>query len=243
MDRSYWSIDSIIADASKLPCTFNIDVHNLGHLQSTDEDDIKQHARLELPFWLAELLALNDVVSLTMPKAYGPRVKAALDANPTSVQLRQQNNNWYALGMRLANLMDSDELMDVLSKAYTGRLAQIYEQTQHLSSSSSNSGGGAGSSSSSSNKQQGANTGSSTNRSGQPGGGGGDDDDPLTASAAAIAAMVHDGPALGSSAGSGMSAEMAEFFNGLDDAERNLLSRGHQAARMMKEYLAAAAPR
>lgn len=50
------------------------------------------------------LYCKRGMVSLSIPKAYGPRVRAALDANPTSVQLRNQNTNWYALGMRLAKL-------------------------------------------------------------------------------------------------------------------------------------------
>jgi GINS complex subunit 3 len=50
------------------------------------------------------LVPSSNIVSLSKPKAYSARVKAALDANPTSVQLRHQNVHWYALGMRLAQL-------------------------------------------------------------------------------------------------------------------------------------------
>ncbi|PWN53589.1 GINS complex, Psf3 component [Violaceomyces palustris] len=145
MDQNYWDIDSILSDNQKLPCTFNLTVPNLGHLESNDERDVKQHARLELPFWLAELLALNDVVSISMPKAFGPRVRGALDANAQSVQLRNLNIWWYALGLRLGNLIDSTDLLDVLSKTYTSRLPQIYEQSQHLASMSGGGGGGGGS--------------------------------------------------------------------------------------------------
>lgn len=61
MDRGYWSIDSILADSQKLPCTLNLDVRGLGYLQGNSEPDIQQHTRVELPFWIAELLALQSV--------------------------------------------------------------------------------------------------------------------------------------------------------------------------------------
>ncbi|PWZ02693.1 hypothetical protein BCV70DRAFT_196940 [Testicularia cyperi] len=204
MDQNYWSVDDFVADSQKLPCTFNIEVPNMGQLQNTDETNIKALSRLELPFWLAELLALNNIVSISKPKAYSARVKAALDAEPTSVQLRHQNVHWYALGMRLAQLMENDDAeMQVLSKAYLGRLPHIFEQTQHLSSATSSAGIGGSS--------------GSGNRSGPSA----DVQEQLgLATSQAIAAMVSDGPALGMSAGNAMSAEIAEFLAGLDETER-----------------------
>lgn len=59
MDHNYWNVDAFIADSQKLPCIFNIDVPNMGQIQSTEERDIKALSRIELPFWLAELMALK----------------------------------------------------------------------------------------------------------------------------------------------------------------------------------------
>lgn len=59
MDHNYWNVDDFLADSQKLPCTFNIDVPNMGQIQSTEERDIKALSRVELPFWLAELMALK----------------------------------------------------------------------------------------------------------------------------------------------------------------------------------------
>lgn len=211
MDHNYWNVDSFLADSQKLPCTFNIDVPNMGQIQSTEERDIKALSRVELPFWLAELMALNNIVSINKPKSFSARVKAALDANPTSVQLRHQNIHWYALGARLAQLMDDDDTeMQVLSKAYVGRIAQIFEQSQHLSSAST----------------------ASTSATA------GEGDERGLATAQAIAAMVSDGPTLGMSAGNSTSAEITEFLQGMEESERALLRNGQEGARMMKEFLA-----
>ena len=106
---------------------------------------------------------------------------------------------------------DDDSEMQVLSKAYTGRIAQIFQQSQHLSTASS----------------------SSTSTSSV-----GDSDERGFATAQAIAAMVSDGPTLGMSAGNAMSAEITEFLQGMEESERLLLRNGQEGARMMKDFLA-----
>ena len=106
---------------------------------------------------------------------------------------------------------DDDTEMQVLSKAYTGRIAKIFQQSQHLSTASSFS------------------TSSTTNT---------DADDQGFASAQAIAAMVSDGPSLGMSAGHAMSAEITDFLQGMEESERTLLRNGQEGARMMKDFLA-----
>lgn len=99
--------------------------------------------------------------------------------------------------------------MQVLSKAYIGRIAQIFQQSQHLSTASSSSAASAA-----------------------------DGDERGFATAQAIAAMVSDGPTLGMSAGNAMSAEITEFLQGMEESERALLRNGQEGARMMKEFLA-----
>ncbi|KAJ1602912.1 hypothetical protein NDA14_001960 [Ustilago hordei] len=198
MDHNYWNVDAFIADSQKLPCIFNIDVPNMG--------------QIHFPFWLAELMALNNIVSINKPKSFSSRVKGALDANPTSVQLRHQNIHWYALGARLAQLMDDDDTeMQGLSKAYIGRISQVFQQSQHLSTASSSTASASA---------------------------GGDSDERGFATAQAIAAMVSDGPTLGMSAGNAISAEITEFLQGMEESERVLLRNGQEGARMMKDFLA-----
>ena len=116
MDQSYWEVDDILAESQRLPCTFNIDVPGLGYLEGSGEPDIEKHARLELPYWMAELLAVYDIVTIQQPRAFGTRVRAALDATATSVQLRNLVPQWYALALRLAQLLGSDEMRNMLAR-------------------------------------------------------------------------------------------------------------------------------
>lgn len=46
----------------------------------------------------------SDIVTIQQPRAYGARVRSALDASPASVELRSLLPSWYALAVRLARL-------------------------------------------------------------------------------------------------------------------------------------------
>lgn len=152
MDQSYWSISDILADATKIPCHFKIDVPGVAHLrgdpsvqaqqeqasqssslskssassrqQYEEEGMITKGTRVELPYWLAEWLVLQDCVDVSLPKPYSQRVRNALNAGPKSVQLRGQANWWYAMGSRLGGLMDSEMIMELLSSVSCGTLCR-----------------------------------------------------------------------------------------------------------------------
>ncbi|WFC94460.1 DNA replication protein [Malassezia brasiliensis] len=123
MDADYWSVEAILAESQRLPCTFGVDVPGLGYLEESGEVDMHKHTRVELV----------EIVTIQMPRAFGSRVRAALDASPTSVQLHNLLPHWYALAVRLARLLESDALYAMLSKTYVGRIARIYELAVLLS--------------------------------------------------------------------------------------------------------------
>ncbi|PWN31838.1 uncharacterized protein FA14DRAFT_127605 [Meira miltonrushii] len=131
MDRSYWDTSSILADAVRIPCHVARDCPGLAHLQGNNEN-----TRIDVPFWLAELLALHGIVDLTVPRPYSARVRNALDAEAKSVQLRNLSAWWYAIGIRLGSLMEAEELLNKLQKTYSARIRPIYSSGQHLAASS-----------------------------------------------------------------------------------------------------------
>ena len=122
MGSKYYDIDAILTDAQKLPCTFEHDVPGLGYLESSSSSpDIKAGARLQLPVWLAEMLAvsqrlgtLSDVITLDIPVALSPRVQNALKADPRTVELRSLATHFYGLGERVLGLFEEEVLCDVL---------------------------------------------------------------------------------------------------------------------------------
>jgi len=54
-------------------------------------------------------------VTLDLPSSLSPRVLNALKADPRTVELRQLAPHFYALGSRILELFEEDELVDVLS--------------------------------------------------------------------------------------------------------------------------------
>jgi GINS complex subunit 3 len=145
MEQGYWDLSSILADSVRLPCHFAIDVPGLSHVIGINQgkaDDgassstIQKKARVDLPYWMAELLALHNVVDLSFPRQYSSRVRNALDAQAKNVRLRDLNAWWYAVGIRLSSLIEAKELVDVLAKTYQARITPIYSSLQNLAASS-----------------------------------------------------------------------------------------------------------
>lgn len=116
MNHDYWDPEDVLAETQRVPCTFNVDLPGMGFLEGTGEADVRKNARAELPYWMAALLAVYDIITIQQPKAYAARVRAALNASATSVQLRNLAPQWYALAERLAQLLGSDEMRDMLAK-------------------------------------------------------------------------------------------------------------------------------
>lgn len=121
----------------KIPCEFNVEIPDLGHLNNDPGQPLKSGAKLSLPLWLAEMLALantgsstNDddaksFVNLSIPDALSNECIQALKADPRAVQLRQRSINFYGLSTRLMDLFEERELDAVLRKTFVLRAAEI----------------------------------------------------------------------------------------------------------------------
>ncbi|CED85258.1 Multiple inositol polyphosphate phosphatase [Phaffia rhodozyma] len=136
----YWSIDAIIADNQKLPCTFQLDVQGLGYLDGGNESDIKELAKSEIPFWLVQTLAINDFVTFNIPQAFSNRVRNALNAESRSVKLSNLVGGlgmWYGFGRRLVGILDDPQatyLSTLLLTTFKFRAPEIQDQAQHAAS-------------------------------------------------------------------------------------------------------------
>jgi GINS complex subunit 3 len=162
---SYYDIDAILTDAQvcfssemvpkstnvsqKVPCTFELDVPGLGYLDNNVGHTLKTGTRVDLPLWLAEMLAVSSpssskaLVTLDMPPALSPRVMNALKADPKSVDLRAQAQHFYSLGARMLDLFEEDEVLDVLTDAFRTRAAEIGDHAANAGI-AAKSGGGVG---------------------------------------------------------------------------------------------------
>ncbi|GFZ47796.1 DNA replication complex GINS protein PSF3 [Saitozyma sp. JCM 24511] len=141
MDDDYFSLQAILADNHKLSCTFALDVEGLGYLEGGSEPNIQQHAKVELPFWLAQTLSLNEFTTFPLPPPYANRVRSALNASAQSVKLSNLvggNGWWYRWGRRIADVLDDEpqaELLNMLLRAFIGRLPALQDLSAHHASS------------------------------------------------------------------------------------------------------------
>ncbi|EJT82180.1 hypothetical protein GGTG_02154 [Gaeumannomyces tritici R3-111a-1] len=135
---SYYDIDAILTDAEKIPCEFQIDVPELGYLDNSPSHGLKAGARVNLPLWLAEMLALantsdpNDprgaassFASLNLPSPLADEVVQALKADPRSVPLRDRSPHFYALAVRILDLFEERDLAAVLRRSFVVRAADV----------------------------------------------------------------------------------------------------------------------
>ncbi|KAI7856692.1 putative DNA replication complex GINS protein psf3 [Circinella umbellata] len=126
----YYDIDSILAEHSKIPCIFLHDIDASVNL-SGDGNEIAANSRVELPFWMAKVLAQyrlpngENLVTIELPRAYGTRVRNSLDASPTSIDFRQVSPYFYQFGTKLYDLIIDDQLPATLEKTFKARLKEI----------------------------------------------------------------------------------------------------------------------
>ncbi|KND02791.1 uncharacterized protein SPPG_01872 [Spizellomyces punctatus DAOM BR117] len=130
MGDEYWDLDAILAEQQKLPSFFRMDVPGYGFLEGNLDVDLAANTRIELPYWLAEHLALNDYIDLELPKCFGHRVRNDLNASPTSVNLGSLCSYYYRFGVKIINLVVDAMLPDILADAFIARLPLIMDYTQ-----------------------------------------------------------------------------------------------------------------
>ncbi|KAI9880550.1 MAG: DNA replication protein [Pleopsidium flavum] len=134
---SYYDIDAILTDASKVPCSFELSVPGLGYLDGNSGGDMKQGTRVELPLWLGEMLAVGQrlgtppLVTLDLPNALSQRVLNALKADSKTVDLRTLATHFYGLGARILELFEEEEMVEVLSDAFKKRAAEIADHAHN----------------------------------------------------------------------------------------------------------------
>ncbi|KAK3075010.1 DNA replication protein [Teratosphaeriaceae sp. CCFEE 6253] len=150
---AYYSPTAILTDAQKSPTTFLLAVPALApllnphHHAPTTNNHSNHHnhtpltpgTRLDLPLWLAEMLAVSKpsgpdsapLATLDMPSALGPRVMNALRADPKSVELRGQAAWFYGLGERMLELFEEEEVGGVLLETFKQRAFEISDRAQN----------------------------------------------------------------------------------------------------------------
>jgi len=114
-------IDLILSEEERLPCTFQVDASNMGHLDVTVQSDtLPSGARVELPHWLGQPLFEKNVVVMEVPKHFGPKMRDHMFAGASNVNLRSYSHYFFEIGLRLAKVMRDEDLFRKLRVAFLG---------------------------------------------------------------------------------------------------------------------------
>jgi GINS complex subunit 3 len=99
---------------------------------------MKQGSKVELPLWLAEMLAVSNpsgnssLATLDLPQALSQRVMNALKADPKTVDLRAQAQHFYNIGARMLELFEEEEMVDILTDVSFGIHDFFHHRSQTL---------------------------------------------------------------------------------------------------------------
>lgn len=78
------------------------------------------------------MLAISqNLVTLDLPQCLSTRVVNALKADPRTVDIRVLAPHFYALGARMLELFEEDELADILSDSFKKRAKEIADQAHN----------------------------------------------------------------------------------------------------------------
>ncbi len=126
MGRGYYSLDRCLMEDERFPCVFRTTVFKMGEIldASLGREDVLEDDKIELPLWLAEVLAYKKVVTVQQPKCYSSRVRDAVGAGAGSINLRDQNQYWYLFGAVVAKLGADSQLSEILLDAFTSERFQ-----------------------------------------------------------------------------------------------------------------------
>lgn len=111
----------------------------VGYLEGTPGTDVKAGTKLELPFWIAEVLAMSPsspnsdeaFLDLLQPDALQKRVINAIKANPVSLDVHSISPHFYALVEKWCLLFGDKELSTVAQAMLKERSDEINNFAQN----------------------------------------------------------------------------------------------------------------
>ena len=135
MEGNYDDIDDILAEGQILPCTFQVDVVELGYLDETGEcgEDLKKGTMIGLPFWMIKPLHIRNMIRVERPIYFQSRFADSLLVDPSVVNLRSKCEYWYVLGFKLCKLVEAKEISGWMERSLQMRNEEIIDQSHRKS--------------------------------------------------------------------------------------------------------------
>lgn len=129
----YYDIDDILADGERVPCKFNLTVPGLGYLEGNPGKSIAKDTKLDLPMWLAAVLAVcaisedseESFIDLLEPDFISPRVMNAIKADAKLVDLHSIMGHYYKMAEKWSRMFNDAELAQTVMAMLKDRALEI----------------------------------------------------------------------------------------------------------------------
>ena len=133
MSGNYYDIDDILADSEKIPCRFNITVPGLGYLEGNPGRAIEKDTKIELPMWLAEILAICEIgeenkqsfIDLSDPEFINTKVLNAIKTSAVSIDLHKLVPHFYTLIEKWCTMFSDEKLVEIILEMLKQRSMEI----------------------------------------------------------------------------------------------------------------------
>eukprot|EP01094_Clydonella_sp_ATCC50884_P009490 TRINITY_DN19022_c0_g1_i1.p1 TRINITY_DN19022_c0_g1~~TRINITY_DN19022_c0_g1_i1.p1 ORF type:complete len:184 (-),score=57.52 TRINITY_DN19022_c0_g1_i1:308-859(-) len=130
----YYDIDAILASEDAMTVQFKHDVVHMGHLNPGCDDpqvDMKEGAKVEVPFWIAAALHSEDAAAIFPPRCFAPKFRDNMEANANTVTL-DKFPYYYEIGMHLAQMDPEGGVRASLKKVFAERCHEIFDHSNHM---------------------------------------------------------------------------------------------------------------
>mmetsp|Transcript_144962 Transcript_144962/g.205152 ORF Transcript_144962/g.205152 Transcript_144962/m.205152 type:complete len:206 (+) Transcript_144962:47-664(+) len=121
----YWGIEEILAEEQDVVIKSYHDIASGGILYpctgAGKPRDLKEGAKVTVPYWLAQKLVRRNCVDLDMPAIFDEGILETLKTDPAVCRLGEKSSHYFEIGMKLAFLMKNERLKDILMNAYITR--------------------------------------------------------------------------------------------------------------------------
>ncbi|AET37766.1 DNA replication protein PSF3 Ecym_2006 [Eremothecium cymbalariae DBVPG len=141
----YYDVDEILAAGTKFSCKFNYDIPGLGYLEGNPGRQLNKNAKIELPLWLASVLAIvtgdqehDDeealpFVQFLSPEMFSSKVVNAIKSDAPTLDVHSISGQFYTLGIKWATLFSDVELAGVINKMLLERALEINRHASSVS--------------------------------------------------------------------------------------------------------------
>ena len=129
----YFSLEDILATQERVPFTTNVDLPQLGFLDTSrpDETLLKAGTHLELPYWMVWSLRSRGRIQAELPKAWKAPQRQIVLADPKVVDLHNLGPFYYEFGRHLIKLLaghpETEEVSNLLLGTFMRRFKNIMD--------------------------------------------------------------------------------------------------------------------